>query len=366
VARVGDELAFPGYMVLGVLGRGGMAAVYKARQVCPERLVAIKVIDPRLARNKAVIARFRQEWALTARLRHPNLVAAYHAGWVASSPFLVMELIDGDNLEVLVRRHGPLPVAQACEVIRQAALGLQHLYEQGLVHRDIKPSNLMLTPAGLVKVLDLGLVRNLHDASPGERITAHGHCLGTLDYMAPEQFMDGRGADIRADIYSLGCTLYELLAGRPPFAGAGYESPFQKMLGHAQEPVPPLRERRRDVPEQLAVVLERMLSKDRDGRFPRPADVAAAMQPFTAGSELTGRWQLPSGKCCAGGLNDLPGQVLDVRVEASTEVGGLEEQHQVDVSGARLSPGHGGGFRPTEESRDCEDDPAKVLSGWRE
>jgi serine/threonine protein kinase len=216
-----------------------------------------------------------------------------------------------------------------------------------------------------VKVLDLGLVRNLQEWSPGERITAHGHCLGTIDYMAPEQFMDGRGADIRADIYSLGCTLYELLTGQPPFAGAGYESPFQKMLGHAQEPVPPLGERRGDVPEQLAVALERMLSKDREGRFPRPADVVAAMQPFAAGSELTGRWQLPSVHGCAGGLNDMSGQVLDVPIEASTEVGGLEEQHQVDVSQACLSLGHGGGYRPTEESRDCEDDPAKVLSGGR-
>jgi serine/threonine protein kinase len=289
-ARVGmrGALALPGYHVLGVLGRGGMAIVYKARQLCPQRLVAIKVIEPSLTGNSAALARFRQEQALTARLSHPNLVAAYHAGRVADSPYLVMELVQGDTLEGLVRRHGPLPVTEACEIIRQAALGLQHLHENGLVHRDVKPANLMLTPAGRVKVLDLGLARDLGDTNPGERITRYGQCLGTLDYMAPEQFVDGRGADIRADIYGLGCTLYELLTGQPPFAGPGYESVFQKMKGHVEASVPPLRERRPDVPDRLAVALERMLSKDREERFPQPADVVAAMQPFAAGSELTG------------------------------------------------------------------------------
>jgi serine/threonine protein kinase len=335
-----------------------MAIVYKARQLCPQRLVAIKVIDPSLTGNKAALARFRQEQALTARLSHPNLVIAYHAGRVAGCPYLVMEFVQGDTLEGLVRRHGPLPVAESCEIIRQAALGLQHLHEQGLVHRDVKPSNLMLTPAGRVKVLDLGLVRDLHDPNPGERLTRYGQCLGTLDYMAPEQFVDGRGADIRADIYGLGCTLYELLTGQPPFAGPGYESAFQKMKGHVEAPMPPLGERRPDVPDRLAVALERMLSKDREERFPQPADVVAAMEPFAAGSELTGRLQLLSPQRRAGGLNELSEQVLDVPVEASTLVGGLEGQHQLGGPQARLSPRHSGEPRRTEGSRNGEDDPA--------
>ena len=186
-AAVKDTLAFPGYKILGVLGRGGMATVYKARQLGTKRLVAVKVIDRRLAGDREIVARFRQEQALGARLRHRNLIAVYQSGRAAGCPYLVMEFVAGDNLSGFVRQFGPLPVAEACEVIRQAALGLQHLHEHGVVHRDVKPSNLMLTPAGEVKVLDLGVARRLHEPDAGERITLHGQFLGTLDYVAPEQ-----------------------------------------------------------------------------------------------------------------------------------------------------------------------------------
>src|SRR5262249_19570116 len=142
------------------------------------------------------------------------------------------------RLDELLGRFGPLPVADACEVIRQAALGLQHLHEHGLVHRDVKPSNLMLTTGGEVKVLDLGLSRDLLQSDEGERITAHGDCLGKLDYVAPEQCVDPHAVDARADIYALGCTLYDLLAGQPPFAGAGYDSAFRKMRAHVEAPAP--------------------------------------------------------------------------------------------------------------------------------
>jgi serine/threonine protein kinase len=297
-AGVEGGFALPGYTVLGELGRGGMAIVYKARQLCPQRLVAVKLIDPNLTRNKEIVARFLLEQALSARLAHPNLVAAYHAGCLAGRPYLVMEYVEGDNLAGLARQHGPLPVAQACEVIRQAALGLQHLHEQGLLHRDIKPANLMLSPAGVVKVLDLGLARDLHALDHVKRITAHGKCLGTVDYMAPEQCLDPRAADIRADLYSLGCTLYELLAGQPPFAGPGFESIFQKLKGHVEAAVPPLGEHRPDVPRRLAVALERMLAKDRNERFARPVDVVAAVLPFAAGADLANLTQtLPPVPC---------------------------------------------------------------------
>jgi serine/threonine protein kinase len=285
-AGVKDAPALPGYKILGVLGRGGVAIVYKARQLCPKRLVAVKVIDRSLAGDGEVVARFRQEQALGARLRHPNLIAVYQAGRAAGCPYLVMEFVEGDSLDGLVGRHGPLPVAEACEIIRQAALGLQHLHEHGLVHRDVKPSNLMLTPAGEVKVLDLGLARHFHEPGEGARITWHGQFLGTLDYVAPEQCADPHAVDIRADVYGLGCTLYELLAGQPPFARPGYESAFQKMKAHTEAPVPPIHERRPDVPEGLAITLERMLAKDREGRFASPADVVRAVQPFAAGAEL--------------------------------------------------------------------------------
>ena len=285
-AAVQDAPALPGYKILGVLGRGGMATVYKARQLGTKRLVAVKVIDRRLAGDREIVARFRQEQALGGRLRHPNLIAVYEAGRAAGRPYLVMEVVEGGNLDELLGRSGPLEVAEACEVIRQAALGLQHLHEHGLVHRDVKPSNLMLTPAGEVKVLDLGLARHLREPGAGERITRQGQFLGTLDYVAPEQCTDPHAVDIRADVYGLGCTLYELLAGQAPFARPGYESAFQKMKAHVEAPVPPIQEPRPDVPEQLASALGRMLAKDREGRFASPADVVWAVQPFAVGAEL--------------------------------------------------------------------------------
>jgi serine/threonine protein kinase len=285
-AAAQDAPALPGYTLLGVLGRGGMAIVYKARQLSTKRLVAVKVIDRRLADDGEVVARFRQEQALGARLCHPNLIAVYEAGRAAGRPYLVMELVEGDNLEEFLSRSGPMPVAEACEVIRQAALGLQHLHEHGLVHRDVKPSNLILTTDGKVKVFDLGLARHLLKPDAGERITLHGQFLGTPDYVAPEQCTDPHAVDIRADVYGLGCTLYELLAGQPPFARPGYESAFQKMKAHVEAPVPPIQESRPDVHERLATTLGRMLTKDRAGRFASPAEVVRAVQPFAAGAKL--------------------------------------------------------------------------------
>ena len=173
-------------------------------------------------------------------------------------------------------------MAEACEVVRRTALGLDHLHKHGLVHRDVKPANLMLTMSGQVKVLDLGVALVL---APAEQITSHSQCLGTMDYMAPEQFQDSQAVDGRADIYALGCTLYELLAGQPPFTE---RSVFLKMKAHVEAPVPPIRKRRPDVPERLTAALERMLAKDRTGRFVSAAGVAAALQTFAAGADFAG------------------------------------------------------------------------------
>jgi eukaryotic-like serine/threonine-protein kinase len=289
-ARAGGKgwPTLPGYEILGELGRGGMALVYKARDLRRQRLVAVKVSDPNLAGEGDTVARFHQEQALAVRLTHPNLVAAYGAGQVGGVPYLVLELVEGHDLAWLVRQRGPLPAAEACAVARQAALGLQHLHKQGLVHRDVKPANLMLTPSGQVKVFDLGMARHLHVPAPGGQITSHGQWLGTPDYMAPEQCLDSHAVDGRADIYALGCTLYELLSGQPPFAGPGYESVFLKMRAHVEAPVPPIRGRRPEVPGRLAAALGRMLAKDRTGRFASAAGVAAALRPFAAGADLAG------------------------------------------------------------------------------
>jgi serine/threonine protein kinase len=275
-----------GYEILGEAGRGGMGVVYKARQLSLQRLVAIKVIPLGWAGEAQAIARFHRERLLVAQLAHPNLVAAHDAGEVAGLPYFVMEFVEGTGLDALVQEQGPLPVSEACEAVRQVALGLQHLHEHGLVHRDIKPSDLMLSRSGLVKVLDLGLARLVSGSAQEGHITSPGQFLGTPDYMAPEQCDSSHTVDIRADIYSLGCTLYHLLAGDPPFAA--FSSPYQKLKAHAEAPVPPIRERRPDVSEPLAAAMTRMLAKDRNGRFATPAEVIAGVQSLAAGADLTG------------------------------------------------------------------------------
>jgi eukaryotic-like serine/threonine-protein kinase len=278
----------PGYEILAELGRGGMACVYKARDLRRQRLVAIKVSDPSLAGDGEVVARFRLEQLLAARLAHPNLVAAYDAGQVEGVAYLVLEFVGGHDLAWIVQQLGPLPAAEACEVVRRAALGLEHLHKHGLVHRDVKPANLMLTPSGQVKLLDLGVARYPRVPVPGGQITLPGQFLGTPDYMSPEQCLDCQAVDGRADVYALGCTLYELLTGQPPFAGPDHGSVYLKMKAHVEAPVPPIRGRRADVPERLAAALARMLAKDRAGRFVRAAGVVAALQPFAAGADLAG------------------------------------------------------------------------------
>jgi serine/threonine protein kinase len=165
---------------------------------------------------------------------------------------------------------------------------LEHLHKHGLVHRDVKPANLMLTPSGQVKVLDLGVARYPRVPVPGEQITLPGQFLGTPDYVAPEQCLDCHAVDGRADIYALGCTLYELLTGQPPFAGPDHGSVYLKMKAHVEAPVPTIRERRPDVPERLAAALERMLAKDRADRFVSAAGVVAALRPFAACADLAG------------------------------------------------------------------------------
>src|SRR5260370_1398370 len=278
-----------------------MGIVYKARQLRRDRLVAVKVINLSLAGESDMVARFRREQFLATRLTHPNLVAAYDAGQVAGLPYLVMEFVEGVDLDQLIEARGSLPVPEGGEVARQAAVGLEHIHEHGLVHRDVKPSNLMLTPSGQVKVLDLGLARLLNESVEGGQITSRGQFLGTIDYVAPEQCEDSHGVDIRADIYSLGCTLYHLLAGHPPFAAPRYSSVFQKLKAHAEALVPPMREHRPDVPEALASALERMLAKDRKDRFASPADVVATLQPISTRADLVGQFpaKLPSAALAA-------------------------------------------------------------------
>jgi serine/threonine protein kinase len=285
------ELAnHPRYRVLRELGRGGMGVVYQARQTVLDRPVVIKVISKFLVDHTDALERFRREARAAARLAHPNIVAAYDADQAGDLHFLVMEFVPGQSLAEVLHKRGPLPVAQACGYVRQAALGLQHAHERGMVHRDIKPQNLMLTPQGQVKILDFGLAKVASEHGSGTGLTASGAYVGTPDYSAPEQATNARTADIRADLYSLGCTLYCLLAGRPPFHE---ETQVLTILAHLEKEPVPLARLRPDVPAALWAVVARLLAKDPARRYQTPAEVAQALAPFARAERKARRASVP-------------------------------------------------------------------------
>ncbi len=263
-----------------------MGTVYRAIHVRLGREVALKVLPKGRNTDQRAVARFEREMAAVGKLDHPHIVRATDAGEVEGVQYLAMELIDGFDLTELVDYLGPLGVANSCEIIRQAALGLQCAYEQGLVHRDIKPSNVMVTGAGIAKILDLGLARFHIDKQSNIELTTAGQPMGTADYMAPEQVADTHSVDIRADIYSLGCTFYKILAGQPPFGGVQYSSSFDKMMAHRKDPPPPIQESRPDLPKKVVAVLDQMLAKDPDERFQKPSDLAETLYPLCAGANL--------------------------------------------------------------------------------
>lgn len=275
------------YRVVRQLGRGGMGTVFEAEHRMMGRTVALKVINHQFVRNRMAIERFRGEVRAAAQLSHPNIVTAHDADEAGHLHFLVMEFVDGTNLAKQVEKSGPLPIRHACHFARQVALGLQHAHEQGMVHRDIKPQNLMLTRQGRVKILDFGLARFASEAnadSESAKLTKAGVTLGTPDYMAPEQVLDSRKADIRADIYSLGCTLYFMLTGKPPFSEG---SAIDKMKAHLQQTPSAIAGTRDDMPTELAAIINRMMAKDVSVRFGTPGEVAAVLQPFCQSQSTT-------------------------------------------------------------------------------
>jgi serine/threonine protein kinase len=267
----------PRYRILEALGSGGMGVVYKSIHRVMDRVVALKVLHRRFSDQPVFVERFRQEAQGIARLSHPHIALAHDAEQAGDLHFLVMEFVPGASLDRVVTQRGPLPVAEACTYVYQAALGLQHAFEQGLVHRDVKPANLMRTPAGQIKVLDFGLAQLARTSGKEAASALGGVILGTPDYMAPEQAREPQSADIRADIYALGCTLYFLLTGRPPFPG---ETALQKLLAHQDRPPHPISQFRDDVPADLEVLLGRMLAKEPAQRPATPGDVARALAPF--------------------------------------------------------------------------------------
>jgi serine/threonine protein kinase len=282
-----DKQQLGQYRILEKLkNQGGMGTVYKALHVLLMKVVALKVLPAQQGSGGDAIARFQREMKAVGRLNHTNIVQASDAGEVDGAHYLVMEFVEGIDLSSLIASRGPLPLPEACELVRQAALGLQHAHEHGLVHRDLKPSNLMVTASGTVKILDLGLARLCEEGSASNLLTDPGQVMGTVDYMAPEQAFGEQPVDIRADLYSLGCTLYHLLAGNPPFSGPEFVSPMRKLLAHSQSPVRPIRDLRGDVPEEFSALLDRLMAKTPGDRLNEPGELAKALAPFTMGSDL--------------------------------------------------------------------------------
>lgn len=280
--------AFPSrvgsFVLLERIACKSTSAVYKARDERTGQSVALKVLLVERIHDPAIIDRFQREMRAIEKLSHASIVRYIEAGEADGVLYLAMELLHGFDLSQLVARVGPLPIGAACFVGRQAALALQHAFENGLIHRDVKPSNIFVTAEGDVKLLDLGLARPVMDDE--ESLTRSDQLLGTLDYMAPEQAFDSRHADIRSDIYSLGCTLYKLLVGNAPFTSVEYRHPLKKLLAHSSHELPPVTAHRREIPTELAAIVECMCAKLPDDRIQSPAEVAEALSPYTSHEAL--------------------------------------------------------------------------------
>lgn len=255
-----DELVLGNYVILEKLGAGGMGAVFKARHRRMKRIVAIKVLRQVQGSGPLAFDRFQREVEAVAKLEHPNVVMAYDADESQIGPFLVMEFVAGSDLETLVKTSGPMAVCDAVDAVIQAGRGLAYAHSRGVVHRDIKPANLLRDAQNTVKVADLGLARFVGETAPTQDggLTQAGAVFGTVDFMSPEQAFDSKEADHRSDIYSLGCTLYFLLAGTPVFSGS---SMMAKLLAHRESPIPSLCQARRDVSEALDHLFQRMIAK---------------------------------------------------------------------------------------------------------
>jgi serine/threonine-protein kinase len=277
----GKDLRLGHYLLLERLGSGGMGQVYKARHQRIDRLVALKVIRKDRLGDQEAVRRFQREIQAIARLSHPNIVTAFDAGEENGVPFIVMEYIEGISLDEQVKRAGPLPAVLACEYMRQTALGLQHVHENGLVHRDIKPSNLIVTNGGAtLKILDLGLARVQPIGGTGDgasNVTQVGRLMGTPNFIATEQAADPRRADIRSDLYSLGCTFYYVLSGEVPFPGG---TAVEKLFRHFNEEPVSLEARCPELPPVVAMLIRRLMAKSPDERFQTPVELIEELTQF--------------------------------------------------------------------------------------
>jgi eukaryotic-like serine/threonine-protein kinase len=265
------ELIGGRYKVEDLVGTGGMSSVYRARDNVLERQVALKILHDHFSGDPEYVERFRREARAIARLNHPNIVTVIDRGELGRHQFIVFEHVAGENLKDVVRRRGPLPVDEAVALTTQVARGLAFAHDHGVVHRDVKPQNVLIDENGTAKVTDFGIARSI---DPDEGLTETGTVLGTSGYIAPEQ-ASGLRVDSRSDQYSLGVVLYELLTGEPPYSG---DNVMAVAMKHLREPVPRVRDRRRDVPASVDAIVSRAMAKRPEDRFPSTDDMVAALE----------------------------------------------------------------------------------------
>ncbi|MFO1007525.1 MAG: serine/threonine-protein kinase [Planctomycetaceae bacterium] len=287
----GKSLTLGNYVLLEKIGAGGMGQVYKAQHRRMKRIVAVKMLPAGTMKDPASLARFEREVEAAAKISHPNIVAAHDADCANGVHFLVMELVEGVDLWAWVKKNGPLSVEKTISYIYQAAKGLDAAHRKGIVHRDIKPANLLLGTDGTVKVLDMGLARleGELDSPTQADLTTSGTVMGTVDYMAPEQALNTKTADARADIYSLGCSLYFLLTGRPTYEG---DTLMARLLAHRDQQIPSLRAIRPDVPDLLEQLFPKMVAKKLEDRYQSMTEVILDLEQclpgMTTGQSLVG------------------------------------------------------------------------------
>jgi serine/threonine protein kinase len=271
------------YQVLALIGRGGMGTVFLARDSRTNELLALKVL-PRSSAEKRQRARFRREMKISRQVDHPHLASTYSSGKIEDIYYIAMEYIPGKSLQRLVAAEGPLDVPRAARLLSEVAAGLDHAHGQGLIHRDLKPSNIMITPKDHAKVLDLGLALiEGEDVADVRVVGGRGYIVGTMDYIAPEQTANSAAVDRRADIYSLGCTLYFAITGRPPFPGGTSKEKIQRQR---QEEPESLLELKPTVPVEFALLIRRMMAKDPDDRPASAAEVIRKLRPWAGSATL--------------------------------------------------------------------------------
>lgn len=348
------------YKLLRHLGKGGMSQVYLAEHILMRARRAIKVLPPSRVEDSSYLERFRIEARAAAKLDDPNIVRAYDIDQDGNNHYLVMEYVDGKDLHVLVKENGPLDYEMAADYVAQVARGLAHAHEMGLVHRDIKPANCLVDKNHVVKLLDMGLARLIDDEA-SLTLDNNENVLGTADYLAPEQALNSHKADERADIYSLGCTLYFLLTGHPPFPEGSIS---ERLLKHQVEPAPSILNDRPDAPPTLVHICERMMAKKAEDRHQTAGDVAERLGEWLASR---GRTIGDSGKKKSDSDSGMGSDVFS-RFAASVPRGSGESgsfsksKPPSQVIAASRDDGEEIGLAPLEDEKNKEDDSSELAS----